>query len=170
MLFPKLQSLALAHKETNHSGMTLFELLLGVVVLGGVTAIAVPTVKHHQAKAQERQSRSYLQTLTKAQKQHYTLHQSFARSPESLEISDKSKTAKSYEYSIAASKDGRVITHKARSRNRNLRNQVSVVSLKGGDQIESLVCEASDKSNPLLGNGQLAGNILICPEGYRPLK
>ena len=166
----RLQSSALARKTSGNSGMTVLELLIGLAVAGGGVAIAVPTVKHHQAKAQERKSRSYLQTLTQAQKQHYTLHQSFAQSSASLEINDKSKTAKSYEYSIAASQDGRVVTHKARSRSRNLRNQVSVVSLKGGDQIDSLLCEASDPENLILGNGQLVGATLICPEGYRPLR
>ena len=170
MLSVRLQSSALARKTPCHSGMTVLELLIGLAVLGGVAAITVPTVKHQQAKAQERRSRSYLQTLTQAQKQHYTLHQSFAQSPASLEISDKSKTAKSYEYSIAASQNGRVVTHKARSRSRNLRNQVSVVSLQGSDQIDSLLCEASEPDNLILGNGQLVGATLICPEGYRSLR
>ncbi len=152
------------------AGLTVLELLVGLAVVGGLVAIAIPTVKHQQAKAQERKSRSYLQTLTQAQKHHYTLHQAFARSPESLEINDKSKTVKSYDYSIAASNDGRVVTHKARSRRRNLRNQVSVVSLKGSDQIDSLLCEASETNNLLLGNGKLVGDMLFCPEGYRVLR
>ena len=150
--------------------MTVLELLIGLAVAGGVVAITVPTVKHQQAKAQERKSRSYLQTLARAQKQHYTLHQSFAKSPDALDIRNQSKTVKDYEYSIAASKDGRVVTHKARSRNRTLRNQVSVVSLKEGeDQIDSLLCEATHRENLILGNGKRIGNQLVCPEGYSPL-
>lgn len=160
----------LARKTPGNSGMTVLELLIGLVVAGGIVAIAVPTVKHQQAKAQERQSRSYLQTLTQAQKQHYTLHQSFAKSPEALELKDKSKTAQGYDYSIDASKDGRVVTHKARSRSRALRSQVSVVSLQGGNQIDSLLCEATDPDNLILGNGKLVGGQLLCPEGYRPLQ
>ena len=158
----------LSDRRKSEAGLTVLELLIGLAVVGGVVAIAIPTVKYQQAKAQERKGRSYLQTLTQAQKQHYTLHQAFAQSTESLEIDDKSKTAKSYEYSIAASNDGRVVTHKARSRNRALRNQVSVVSLQSGNQIDSLLCEANDKGNPILGNGQLIGQQLVCPEGYSP--
>ena len=139
-----LNTLAALRKTPRNAGITVFELLIALAVLGGMAAIAVPSVKHQQAKAQERKSRGYLQTLTQAQKQHYTLHQSFARSPESLEIDEKSPAKKGYEYSIAASKDGRLVTHKARSRSRNLRHQVSVVSLKGGDQIDSLLCEATN--------------------------
>lgn len=165
-----LNTLTTLRKAPRNGGMTVFELLVGLVVLGGMVAIAIPTVKHQQAKAQERKSRGYLQTLTQAQKQHYTLHQSFARSPDSLEIDDKSKTKKGYEYSIAASKDGRLVTHKARSRSRNLRHQVSVVSLKGGDQIDSLLCEATDTEILIVGNGKLVGDQLICPEGYLPLR
>ena len=160
----------LSDRRKSEAGLTVLELLIGLVVVGGVVAIAIPTVKYQQAKAQERKGRSYLQTLTQAQKQHYTLHQAFAQSPESLEIDDKSKTAKSYEYSIAASNDGRVVTHKARSSNRAVRNQVSVVSLQSGNQINSLICEATDKENPVLGNGQLIGQQLVCPEGYSPTK
>ena len=165
-----ISDLFLRRSASNNSGMTVLELCIGLALAAGVSAIAVPTIKHHQARAQERQSRGYLKTLTKAQKQHYTLHQSFARSPESLEVEGRTKTAKNYEYSIAASDDGRVVTHKARSRSRNLRNQVSVVSLRGGDQISSLLCEAYDPNNLILGNGELVGDQLICPEGYRPLQ
>jgi len=170
LTFLRYQASNMARDRRCSSGMTVSELLIGLVVAGGVVAIAVPTIKHQQAKAQERRSRGYLKTLTRAQKQHYALHQAFASSPESLEVDSKFQTAKGYEYSIAASNDGRVVTHKARSRSNSLRNQVSVVSLREGDQIESLVCEASDKNNLTLGNGQLAGDVLICPEGYRPLQ
>jgi len=169
LTFLRSQASDIARDRRCNSGMTVFELLIGLVVAGGIVAIAIPTVKHQQAKAQERRSRSYLQTLAKAQRQHYTLHQAFASSPDALEIEDQSKAINSYEYSIAASKDGRVITHKARSRSRSLRNQVSVVSLQGNDQIDSLLCQASDTDNLILGNGQLVGDQLICPEGYRPL-
>lgn len=149
--------------------MTVLELLIGLAVAGGIVAIAVPTVKHQQVKAQERQSRAYLKVLSQAQRQYYVLNQSFAQAPSRLEVKGKPNPLGQYEYSIAASEDGRIVTHKARSRSRGLRSQVSVVSVDSkGAMVKSLLCKAEDPANSTPGEGKRVGGELLCPVGYSP--
>lgn len=149
----------------------MLELLIALLAAAGAIAIAIPAVQHHQAKAEERQSRAYLKALSQAQRQYYLLNQAFAKAPSALEVKGKPDPLGEYEYSIATSEDGRLVTHKARSRSRSLRSQVSVVSVDSkGATVKSLLCKANDPANTAPGEGKMVGGELLCPAGYRPLE
>ncbi|MDJ0727217.1 MAG: type IV pilin-like G/H family protein [Prochloraceae cyanobacterium] len=91
------------NNKKNSKGFTLLELLIVVVILGIISAIAIPSFLNQAAKAKETEARQNISTFNKYQQLYYLENTSFANSFNALamgNITDINSETKYYEYRL----------------------------------------------------------------------
>ncbi|NER00141.1 MAG: prepilin-type N-terminal cleavage/methylation domain-containing protein [Cyanothece sp. SIO2G6] len=88
----------------NHPGFTLIELLVTIVVIGILSAIALPSVISRAQKAKEAEARMYVASVNKGQQVYYLEYSRFSSSMNSLGVGIPSVT-KHYRYQTQEGND-----------------------------------------------------------------
>jgi type IV pilus assembly protein PilA len=83
---PSFAGLALASKSPPNSGFTLIELIVVIVILGILSAIAVPTAFNQVAKARRTEATVNLNAYTKYQQAFFLENSKFATSFSELSL------------------------------------------------------------------------------------
>ncbi|WP_228015752.1 type IV pilin protein [Leptolyngbya ectocarpi] len=127
-------------------GFTLIETLITIVIIGLLSAIAVPSLMGQITKAKETEAKIALDFLRKNQYSFYLENHSFTKNLQELNFS--AADSKNYEYFIEALEDysplsGRL--HLAFSKRKGMRSYGSVIYLKNG-QLEECGLLADDIS------------------------
>jgi type IV pilus assembly protein PilA len=104
---PELQAKLLQHlnKKKADKGFTLVELLVVIVIIGILTAIALPSFLNQTAKAKQAEAKQNVSTVLKTQQSWRTENSAFTTSFDSLALgtlSDASASTRTFLYSMTS--------------------------------------------------------------------
>ncbi|MEH2412799.1 type IV pilin-like G/H family protein [Nostoc sp.] len=171
----------LANKKGDE-GFTLIELLVVIIIIGILSAIALPSFLNQANKAKQSEAKTYTGSMNRAQQAYYLENNSFTASIGALGLGIATQTA-NYKYQVVTLSGNSVVT------NQGIVN-LSTAPLKsyvGGVEVTTqaatseittiaLLCEANAAMvnggvNASATTSQFAytAGALVCPTGYTTL-
>jgi type IV pilus assembly protein PilA len=88
-------------KKKENEGFTLIELLVVIIIIGILSAIALPSFLNQAAKAKQSEAKTYVGSVNRAQQSYRIENPSFAGDISSLQIGINT-TTEHYNYTLAA--------------------------------------------------------------------
>ena len=178
----------LSNKKANkNSGFTLIELLVVIIIIGILSAIALPSFLNQAAKARASEARTNVGAMNRAQQAFYLENQRFAvdtaavvansgASPPVAAVAGGTasqllgigvKDTANYLYTSASTTPTTSVINKGSARNKDLKGHVGA-SFSTGGQTPTILCEAtaagvSDATN--LPDPTLTGDAPGCANG-----
>lgn len=133
-----LQFLSKKNKNQN-AGFTLIELLVVIIIIGILSAIALPSFLNQSAKARASEARTNVGAMNRSQQTYYLESQKFSDTVDKLGIGVKDTP--NYAYEIVATTPETAAINKAKSLNKDLKGHIGGVFSVGG-QTPSILCQA----------------------------
>lgn len=133
-----LQHLTIKRKD---EGFTLIELLVVIIIIGILSAIALPSFLNQASKARQSEARTNVGALNRAQQAYYLENQGFINSISALGVGIKDSDNFTYSASAVTGLTTDV-TNKAKSGKPDLKGYAGGV-FKTGDTTASILCEAN---------------------------
>jgi type IV pilus assembly protein PilA len=91
-------------KRKDNEGFTLIELLVVIIIIGILSAIALPSFLNQASKAKQSEAKNYVGAVQRAQQSYRIEKQSFAPATSTLEIGIPTQTD-NYTYGMNATRD-----------------------------------------------------------------
>jgi prepilin-type N-terminal cleavage/methylation domain-containing protein len=91
--------------KTKHSGFTLIELLVTIIIIGILSAIALPAFLKQANKAKQVEAKTYVGTMNRAQQAYYLEKDAFAVQLQDLGLGIPNQTI-NYRYAITINMSG----------------------------------------------------------------
>jgi len=135
-----LQHLSQKRKD---EGFTLIELLVVIIIIGILSAIALPSFLNQSAKARASEARTNVGAMNRSQQTYYLESQKFSDTVDKLGIGVKNTP--NYAYEIDATAPETAAINKGKSLNKDLKSHVGGVFSVGG-QTPSILCQAKAAS------------------------
>ena len=136
----------ISSKKRNEEGFTLIELLVVIIIIGILSAIALPSFLNQAAKGKQSEAKSYVGATMRAQQAFRIENTSFASSSTQLEIGLPTQTV-NYTYDISAANANTTLI------SGNALDASSLKSYSGGVSIltstgitSALACQTNDVS------------------------
>ncbi|MGB3791034.1 MAG: type IV pilin-like G/H family protein, partial [Phormidesmis sp.] len=165
----------IAGKKAN-GGFTLIELLVVIIIIGILSAIALPSFLNQANKAKQSEAKTYIGSMNRAQQAYYLENSRFINSIPALGLGVAS-TTENYSYTITGGADATAssATNKAQAKSVSLKGYAGGVALtnvaNSTDKTTSaILCEASVAGSAAPGNATTTGDAVSCASGMKPIK
>jgi type IV pilus assembly protein PilA len=121
-------------------GFTLIELLVSIVIIGVLSAIALPSYLNQAAKTRASEAKSFLGTINRSQQAYRLERNTFASSLADLDVQI---TGKYYVYSVGGGSSSSSTTAKAQNNQAAMKVSSAGVN-QTGDSFTQIICETVD--------------------------
>jgi len=170
----------LVGKKKDDQGFTLIELLVVIIIIGILSAIALPSFLNQAKKARQSEAKTYVGSLNRGQQAFYTENDAFTSSVDAMGVGITTQTA-NYVY-IAATNAGTGITlfaanfSSSANGGSGLKNYGGVVSLRtagANSEVTSqaFMCETVNVDSPGSAAVSTTGTSTACtPTTGKPIK
>lgn len=168
----------LNQKKHDDGGFTLIELLVVIIIIGILSAIALPSFLNQANKAKQSEAKQYAGSMNRAQQAYYLEFSGFSDNIGSLGLGIPTESA-NYRYTITDNASATGVTNEAISLKAALKSYVGGVQLGTVVQTSeattlAILCEKETASNES-GSANLADAVCFgtnapeCNTGYAPL-
>lgn len=158
-----LQHISQKKKE---GGFTLIELLVVIIIIGILSAIALPSFLNQANKAKQSEAKQYLASINKGQQAYYAENTDFATAIDALGLGITTATA-NYTYGIDADTSGSAgFTADVGSGLRGYAGLVYLVDAGDAKTSQTTLCESTASVTAVTG---YAAGASVCATGYEPL-
>jgi prepilin-type N-terminal cleavage/methylation domain-containing protein len=147
--FPVKLLRGLKPKCDSEQGFTLIELLVVIIIIGILSAVALPSFLNQANKARESEARQYTGTIGRAQEAYYLEHSTFTTDFGRLGLGIQTDTAH-YTYGLESASPGSLIYATAEAKNRqDLASYVVIVDIMLADEKVIVVIRAACTSSAI---------------------
>ena len=164
-----------AAKKKGNGGFTLIELLVVIIIIGILSAIALPSFLNQANKARQSEAKTYVGSMNRAQQAYYMENGAFTATISELGLGIQPKT-ENYSYTItlgtaSAPGTGSVATNKGAALQDALKGYAGGVALAsvGGNANDvttsALLCEANNIGKAVPNEAAANGTVIFCPSG-----
>lgn len=163
----KVKLLQHLNQKKKSEGFTLIELLVVIIIIGILSAIALPSFLNQAAKARQSEARTNVGALNRAQQSYYLENQGFTTTINDLGIGITTST--NFNYAATSANTNAEVINQGTALNADLKSYAGGV-FKTGSTTKAILCEANNAginaaANPTVDN---SGNV-SCTNGTRPL-
>jgi len=131
-------------KKRSEEGFTLIELLVVIIIIGILSAIALPSFLNQANKAKQTEAKQYVASINKGQQAYYVENSSFGNSVDILGLGIKTQTT-NYSYGVSVDASGAGVLASFMSGIKGLKGYaggVGLVTVADGKSTNSIVCES----------------------------
>ncbi|MEH1856984.1 MAG: type IV pilin-like G/H family protein [Nostoc sp.] len=100
------------NKKNENEGFTLIELLVVIIIIGILSAIALPSFLNQANKAKQSEAKTYVGSMNRAQQAYYLENTSFSSTIGALGLGIATQTV-NYKYQATVATGGSVVTNQA---------------------------------------------------------
>ncbi|KZL48679.1 general secretion pathway protein GspH [Nodularia spumigena CENA596] len=130
------------NKKKDESGFTLIELLVVIIIIGILSAIALPSFLNQAAKAKQTEAKSYVGAVNRAQQAHRIENTTFASNLTVLEIGTPTETV-NYKYEIKNATDESTLFEAATKDAKSLKSFAGGVVILTTGQTSAAACQTT---------------------------
>jgi type IV pilus assembly protein PilA len=141
------------NKKRQDQGFTLIELLVVIIIIGILSAIALPAFLNQANKAKQSEGKQYVASINKGQQAYFAENSKFGPTVETLGLGLKTQTT-NYKYEIPAPSDSQANVTATPTNTATLRaygGAVSLVDAGEAKTTQSVLCEAVGTSGAFGG-------------------
>lgn len=156
------------NKKRQDQGFTLIELLVVIIIIGILSAIALPSFLSQANKAKQSEGKQYVSSINKAQQAVYAEKNAFASDITELGLGLKSSTS-NYTYTLGSSANGGTsLATPLGGTNASLKGYAGTVGLvPSGDAkgTQSILCETTGVGTPIAITPDGTAATIACGTG-----
>lgn len=129
-------------QHKSNQGFTLIELLVVIIIIGILSAIALPSFLNQTSKARSSEAKLNISTINRSQQAYYLEHQEFADNLDELSLGILNTD--NYYYNIYSVPEDKAAGSTADSRKPDLNSFVGVVEIGEREKFKSVICESQN--------------------------
>ncbi len=136
----------LTQKKKNEEGFTLIELLVVIIIIGVLSAIALPSFLNQAAKARAAEAKTNVGSMNRAQQAYYLEHEQFSTTVRDLVINLATATD-NFSYSATGTNLTSTVTNFGTSLNNDIKSYAGGVFqlIQDGTRVtNTIMCEANN--------------------------
>jgi type IV pilus assembly protein PilA len=162
-------------RKKGNQGFTLIELLVVIIIIGILSAIALPSFLNQSNKAKQSEAKQYVGTVTRTQQSYYMENNRFAGNLQDMSNPITGSTT-NYNYGVTlATTDATQVLNTGTSKSNALRSYagstfVVTNATTSETNTVAIVCESNVPTTTAVAVGTVAGTTASCAGGSSPVK